>query len=401
MLGKFIVIEGPDGSGKTSVVEGLCQLLETAGESVVKVREPGTTAAGEKIREILKDGSIKLNDRAELLLFEAARADLSDKLIQMINKGNVVISDRFALSTEVYQGYAKNLPMDKIKQFNEFACDSLKPTCTYMLCADMKVCIERMHKSRGETANDRFDGANRAYVRRVHKGYAEIASDPTRKDIVVIETNNLTVEEVVAKIYEHYKGLSATVPETVTVQKQKPFEAPVLGDVGLSMEAAVKTETQAAVERVPDNVTPKNKTTVIVPEGEPTVRTVVRMSYTVNNPLDPNSVELDSFIKSYKNMGSVDSKFIYVINKRDDKGELNHLVQDLVLQSNGGKMGHTYTKVKITGIEISETKTVKLTLDVPQHLKLNSICDSIHAAHEQMGETHIDRILGLFVYKAD
>lgn len=133
--GIFITFEGPDGSGKSTQMEFLAGLLERAGVDVVKLREPGGTPLGEALREILLDTSYTgMDERAELLLYEAARAELTHEVIKpALAAGKVVLSDRFSDSTCAYQGAGRGLDLNMIGALNEFATHGIEPDITFVL----------------------------------------------------------------------------------------------------------------------------------------------------------------------------------------------------------------------------------------------------------------------------
>src|SRR3954451_8796806 len=131
MAGLFVTFEGVDRAGKTTQAR---MLQDALGERAVAVREPGGTPAGERIREILKDGSIELDARAEALLFAAARAELVEQVIKpALQDGKVVVSDRYLDSSLAYQGVARGLGMEEVARVNEWATAGLQPDLTLLL----------------------------------------------------------------------------------------------------------------------------------------------------------------------------------------------------------------------------------------------------------------------------
>ena len=131
MRGLFVTFEGIDRSGKTTQARLLCEAL---GHDALGVREPGGTAAGERVRAILKDQSISLSPETEALLFAAARAELvSEVILPALAEGRVVVSDRFLDSSLAYQGGARGLGIEDVERVNRFATRALRPDVTFLL----------------------------------------------------------------------------------------------------------------------------------------------------------------------------------------------------------------------------------------------------------------------------
>ena len=184
-IGKFITFEGGEGCGKSTQVRRLKSELEKLGIRVLLTREPGGTALAEKIRTLLKDESEDPPcDRAELLLFLAARAQLTEKVIApALASGVWVISDRFSDSTVAYQGYGRGLPLPLIRTANDFACGEIRPDMTVLLDVDPATAEARMRRREEDTATsaDRIERAGDDFHRRLREGFDEIArSEPDR-----------------------------------------------------------------------------------------------------------------------------------------------------------------------------------------------------------------------------
>jgi len=171
--GLFVTLEGIDRSGKTTQAK---LLMEALGEDAVGVREPGGTAAGERVRELLKDPAIELSGEAEALLFAAARAELVRQVIRpALDAGRVVVSDRFLDSSLAYQGAARGLGVDEVAAVNGLATGGLKPDLTLLLDLDP----EAAHARAGE--EDRFEAEGAELQRAVAQAYSEMAdADPGR-----------------------------------------------------------------------------------------------------------------------------------------------------------------------------------------------------------------------------
>jgi len=165
----FISLEGIDGSGKSTQAK---LLAEELGEGTVSVREPGGTAAGERIRELLKRPELELDSLAELLLFCAARAELVAEVIRpALSAGRDVVCDRFSDSSVAYQGIARGLGAARVEQLCGIATEGLWPDLTVVLRLDPAEAAERIS---GRDA-DRFEAEGLELQRRVAAGYEEVA----------------------------------------------------------------------------------------------------------------------------------------------------------------------------------------------------------------------------------
>jgi dTMP kinase len=190
MRGKFITLEGPEGSGKSTQAKTLIQRLAERGVEAIYTREPGGTALGEAIRNILQHNQAGESpcERAELLLFEASRNQLVEKVIRPnLEKGIWVICDRFMDSTTAYQGYGRGLPVEEIQSINRFTVNGLSPDLTLLLDLDVAAGFERIaqrYLARGESA-DRFEQEERSFHERVRAGYLKLAGQaPERFRII-------------------------------------------------------------------------------------------------------------------------------------------------------------------------------------------------------------------------
>src|SRR2546421_12502842 len=137
----FVSLEGIDGSGKSTQAKLLAEAL---GADTVLVREPGGTAAAERVRELLADGELELDPMAELLLFCAARADLVRRVIRpALEAGRNVVSDRFADSSTAYQGGGRGLGVELGDSISEAAAEGLRPDLTLLISGDAELAAER------------------------------------------------------------------------------------------------------------------------------------------------------------------------------------------------------------------------------------------------------------------
>jgi dTMP kinase len=173
MRGLFVTFEGIDRSGKTTQARLLCEAL---GDEALGVREPGGTPAGERVRDLLKDAAVPLGSEAEALLFAAARAELVEKVIRpALERGRVVVSDRFLDSSLAYQGGARGLGIDEVEAANRLATGGLVPDLTFLLELDPQAAARRQ----GE--RDRFEDEGAGLQRAVLEAYERlVAADPSR-----------------------------------------------------------------------------------------------------------------------------------------------------------------------------------------------------------------------------
>jgi dTMP kinase len=180
----FITFEGSEGCGKTTQVQLLANRLDMAGTPFLITREPGGTAIGETIRELLQYApqSTGMTPETELLLFEASRAQLVREIIKpALERGECVIADRFFDSTTVYQGVARKLDKKIVRQLNAFAVGDCIPDITFLLDVDLETTRERM---KGPRRPDRMEQETDEFYEKVRDGYLEFAK--WQKDRVVV-----------------------------------------------------------------------------------------------------------------------------------------------------------------------------------------------------------------------
>ena len=167
MKGRFFVLDGPDGGGKTTQVAALRDYLVERGEQVKTLREPGATTAGEAIRDLLLDPNTDLIPVAEMLLYQAARAQMVDALLRpTLESGVTVLLDRYWYSTAAYQGHGLGLDIDSVRAVSRTATGGLEPDHLFVLDVDPEVGLSRI---RGE--RDRIEGRPLEYHRRVRDGF--------------------------------------------------------------------------------------------------------------------------------------------------------------------------------------------------------------------------------------
>ncbi len=184
--GAFITFEGIDGSGKSTQIELLYRELQTRKFRVIKTREPGGTATGEKVRYLLADRRLNMEPHTELLLFFASRVQIIEEIIKPALKSNsVVLCDRFHDATVAYQGYGRGLDRDTIAMLEKAFVLPVKPDRTYLLDCSYETARERMSRRRDTT---RIEMMDRAFFDRVRQGYLHIAeAEPGR--VVVIDAD--------------------------------------------------------------------------------------------------------------------------------------------------------------------------------------------------------------------
>lgn len=196
-MSAFITFEGPEGSGKTTVLQQVASKLQGEFETIV-TREPGGVTTGEQIREILLEGGY-MDERTEALLFAASRREhLVGKVIPSLDQGKVVLCDRYIDSSLAYQGYARGIGVEEVKAINEFAINGLYPDLTIYL--DVSVEVGRQRIVSNLRQQNRLDQEDVAFHEKVVEGYHKVIdSDSSR--FVVIDANQ-NVEDVVDATYK-------------------------------------------------------------------------------------------------------------------------------------------------------------------------------------------------------
>ncbi len=184
--GLFLSFEGGEGSGKSVQAKLLSELLAQRGREVVLTREPGGTAAGERIREIvLHAQEIALGPEAQVLLYSTARAqNVREVIAPALEAGKVVIADRFYDSTLAYQGYGHGVPLDQIRDVTKLAVGDLVPDRTFLLDIAVSIGLGRSGW-RAQSKWDRFEVLDPAFHERVREGYLRLAAAEPRRWIVI------------------------------------------------------------------------------------------------------------------------------------------------------------------------------------------------------------------------
>ena len=204
----FITLEGPEGSGKTSQLPRLAEYLRQHGFEVLTTREPGGTSISEQIRTVLHNLENKeMNPRTEILLFQASRAQLVEQVIRPhLDKGGVVLSDRYADSTLAYQGYGHQIDIESLRALVTFATGGLKPDLTLLLDVDVETGLRRK-ELKGEW--NRLDAYNLDFHQRVRRGYLNLVQqEPARWVVIDASQPPGKVQETMRKVVAEKLGIS-------------------------------------------------------------------------------------------------------------------------------------------------------------------------------------------------
>ncbi|WP_394239437.1 dTMP kinase [Niallia oryzisoli] len=202
--GVFITIEGPEGAGKTTIIEMLMEKLKTEGYPVLSTREPGGIEIAEKIRNVILDKENKAMDaRTEALLYAAARRQhLVEKVLPAIENGYIVICDRFIDSSLAYQGHARGLGIDEVYAINQFAIEKLMPDATFYFDVDPEMGLERINRDKGREIN-RLDLEGFEFHHKVREGYRLLCARYPNRIVEIDASQSVeTVFENVAREIE-------------------------------------------------------------------------------------------------------------------------------------------------------------------------------------------------------
>ncbi|MDP2949856.1 MAG: dTMP kinase [Chloroflexota bacterium] len=201
--GLFIALEGGEGSGKSSQAQALKTLLEAKGYSVTVTREPGGCELGERVRKLLSESSLALDPHSELFLFAAARAQhVGELILPALERGEIVICDRFSDSSLAYQGHGRGLSLNHVRVVNHIATRGLVPALTVLLNLPVGMGLARKER---EASPDRIGQEGREFHERVHRGYLAIAAEEPERFLVVDAT--LPAAEITQKIWDRAEPL--------------------------------------------------------------------------------------------------------------------------------------------------------------------------------------------------
>ena len=188
MNSNYIAFEGIDGSGKTSIIENLSDILNSQNKDHIIVREPGGTSVGEGIRELLLSHDYQVNPLAEALLMSASRAQLIQETVKpSLDNGQIVITDRSAYSSVAYQGVGRELGYKKIYELNDLAIESIWPKKVVLLDIDPKVSLSR------QKIVDRIGSGEIEFFQKVRSGYLQLAKEFENDFLVLNAEKNIDV----------------------------------------------------------------------------------------------------------------------------------------------------------------------------------------------------------------
>lgn len=207
---RFITVEGIDGCGKSTQARLIAHALEAAGHDVLRLREPGGAAISEQIRAILLDpANAEMGDVCELLLYEAARAQLVHQVIMpALAAGKTVICDRFYDSTTAYQAFADGLDRDMVAMANELAVDGCRPNLTFVFDLPAEMALRRRS---GRGAEDRLELKGLEFQQRVAAGFRAVAAD--EPDRVKLIDAGRSIAEVFSSVVDELRSAGLTVSE--------------------------------------------------------------------------------------------------------------------------------------------------------------------------------------------
>ncbi|HWL14708.1 MAG TPA: dTMP kinase [Opitutus sp.] len=203
--GKLISFEGSEGSGKSTQISRLAARLQKDGREVLSTREPGGTEIGEQIRSIIVHNSRgdEMCAETELLLFAAARAQLvREVMVPALNRGAIVLTDRYLDSSTVYQGVGRNLGADPVAQINRFAVGNVMPDLTIVMDVPTDVSLARI-RQRATDLPDRMERENIDFYEKIREGYLVLAKGMADRFIVIDGTQ--TPDAIEKKIWAAVK----------------------------------------------------------------------------------------------------------------------------------------------------------------------------------------------------
>jgi dTMP kinase len=212
--GLFIAFEGGDGAGKSTQAAMLASALEARGLAVLRTREPGGTPVGEKLRSLVLDhGNGHIDARTEALIFAASRAAHASQVIRpALDRGDVVLTDRYIDSSVAYQGAGRDLGMDAVRSLNEWATSGLQPDLTVLL--DVDPAVGRARRTAGNAAEDRLESEADEFHSRIRAAFLDLAR--SRPEAYLVLPAHLPVADLAARILERVSQLPAPVPTVPT-----------------------------------------------------------------------------------------------------------------------------------------------------------------------------------------
>ena len=206
--GLFIAFEGGDGAGKSTQAAHLAAALEARGVAVLRTREPGGTPIGEKLRSLVLDhGHGHIDAHTEALIFAASRAAHANQVIRpALERGEVVLTDRYIDSSVAYQGAGRNLGAEAVRSLNEWATSGLQPDLTVLL--DVDPADGRRRRAAGDVAEDRLESEADEFHATIRRAFLNLAK--SRPDTYLVLPADLPVDELAARILTRVDALLAS-----------------------------------------------------------------------------------------------------------------------------------------------------------------------------------------------
>lgn len=199
--GLFITFEGIDGCGKSSQIDLAAEYLESQGIEYIKTRDPGGTALGGKIREILLNYDGNVSSMCELFLYLADRAQhIEEKIVPALNAGKIVLCDRYVDSTLAYQGYARGLDKEQILELNDIVANKLMPDMTFVFDIPAEVACDRLGEEK-----DRIESECSDFHKKVREGFLDLAEKYPER-IKVLDASR-TIREINENVKNFIKDL--------------------------------------------------------------------------------------------------------------------------------------------------------------------------------------------------
>ena len=215
MLGRFISFEGPDGSGKTSVLEQILpEIRKWTDKNVILTREPGGSEIAESVRHIiLKPENTAMDSRTEALLYAASRRQhLAERVLPALNRGDWVITDRYVDSSIAYQGVARGIGIEEVYEMNQFATEGLMPELTLYLDVRAEVGLSRIERNRHVDEINRLDKEKLEFHQQVRQGYLQVLERFPERIIQINAENDIDTvsKECLEAILNHIRKEEAT-----------------------------------------------------------------------------------------------------------------------------------------------------------------------------------------------
>ena len=207
MSGKLITFEGIDGSGKSTQIKLISEILHNNNIDNIVIREPGGAVISEKIRDILLDNNNSISKYTEALLFLSSRSQLVNEVIRpALEAGHYILCDRYIDSTIAYQGYGRGIDLSQLETLNDLAIESIYPDMTFILDINVNTSLSRRLKK----SKDRMEEVDESFLIKVRQGYLKIAEKHNER-CVVVDCNNKNIidihNELVSFINLEYEGI--------------------------------------------------------------------------------------------------------------------------------------------------------------------------------------------------